>query len=69
MNPVDIAILAVVGVVVATIVGFMVYNKVKGKNSGCGCGCGCASCTNCQSANCPSANSPSANNYNNGENN
>ena len=50
MNPVDIAILAVVGAIVACIIGGMIYKKVKGKNSGCSCGCSSLSCANCPSA-------------------
>lgn len=44
MSPFDIAVIVVVGVAFAAVVGTIVYKKVKHKGGG-GCGCGCEGCS------------------------
>ena len=45
MNGVDIAIVVAVAVAVVSVIGWLVYRKVKHKG-GC-CDCGCSGCTAC----------------------
>lgn len=48
MGPIDIAVIVVVGVAFAAVIGTMIYKKIKGKSSGCACGCeGCPHCGGC----------------------
>ena len=44
MGPIDIAVIVIVSVAVAGVVGWLIYRKVKHKG---GCDCGCSSCANC----------------------
>ncbi|MDE5943843.1 MAG: FeoB-associated Cys-rich membrane protein [Clostridia bacterium] len=49
MNGWDIAILIVVCLAVAAVVGWLIYRKVKHKGGGCDCGCGgCTACDKCK---------------------
>ncbi len=44
MNPVDIAVIVIVCVAVAAVVGYLIYRKVKHKGGCCDCSGGCSSC-------------------------
>ena len=46
MGAVDIAIIVIVCVAVAGVIGWLIYRKVKHKG-GCDCGCGCNGCSAC----------------------
>lgn len=48
MNPVDIAVIVLVSVAVAGVVGWFIYRKLKHKSVGCDCGCSsCSMCDKC----------------------
>lgn len=40
----DIAVIVIIGVAVAAVIGGIIYKKVTGKGSGC---CDCSSCSGC----------------------
>lgn len=49
MNPVDIAVVVIIGVVVIAVAGRLIYRKVKHKGGCCDCGCnGCTMCDKCK---------------------
>lgn len=49
MEPIDIIIIALIGVAVLSIVGIGIWKKVTGRGGGCGCGCkGCPSAGACK---------------------
>ena len=39
MKPIDIVILAIVGVILVGVIAYLIWKKTKGENVGCGCGC------------------------------
>ena len=47
MGAVDIAVIVIVCVAVAGVIGWLIYRKVKHKGS-CDCGCGCNGCSACK---------------------
>ncbi len=52
MNGVDIAVIVIVCVAVAGVIGWFIYRKVKHKSIGCDCGCnGCTMCDKCKKEN------------------
>lgn len=40
MGTIDILIIVGIALLVAGIVGYMIWKKIKGEKIGCGCGCG-----------------------------
>ncbi len=49
MNGFDIAVVVVISVAVAAVVGWLIYKKIKGKGGCCDCGCsGCTACDKCK---------------------
>lgn len=52
MNGVDIAVIVIVCVAAACVIGWFIYRKVKHKSIGCDCGCnGCTMCDKCKKEN------------------
>ena len=53
MGTVEIIIVVVVAVLVAAVLGYLIYKKVKGQSVGCDCGScgGCPHCNACKPEN------------------
>lgn len=49
MNPIDIAVIVCVSILVAGVAAYLIYRKVKHKGGCCDCGCGghCSECGMC----------------------
>ena len=47
MNGFDIAVVVVISVAVAAVVGWLIYKKIKGKGGCCDCS-SCSGCTACR---------------------
>lgn len=54
MSPFDIVVVVLISAAFLSVVGTVIYKKIKHKGGGCGdCGCGCEGCSLCNKCHKP----------------